>query len=233
MDRETKWERAIEKAEERERRVRRRAVALWIIPVVLVVGLIWLTIAKMRDAKDIVTEVRHEWAHAQQTVDSLLAQQKELAQLLEESAHVARYAVEVDSATVREIATAHRIQGKVLSAILDLRKRDLRWKLGGKTEEDGFDSSGFAVYVLRMFELLPGEYRMSDSRRLREYFAKIDRTELGQGDLIFYSSGYTMFYFRSDRKEFCIGMTPVGIVALDVDFGPEIVEFGRVPYRGP
>ncbi len=51
------------------------------------------------------------------------------------------------------------------------------------------------------------------------------------GDIIFYETGYTMLYFMDARNSpFCIGMTPVGIMTLNIEFGPRIIGYGRVEY---
>jgi hypothetical protein len=42
------------------------------------------------------------------------------------------------------------------------------------------------------------------------------------GDIITYSGGYAMFYFKAAGKEFVIGMTPNGIFALPPDFAQMI-----------
>lgn len=50
------------------------------------------------------------------------------------------------------------------------------------------------------------------------------------GDLVRYGGGgYTMFYFRDSSKagtqrDFVVGMTPFGVIALDMDFGVPIIE---------
>ena len=49
--------------------------------------------------------------------------------------------------------------------------------------------------------------------------------------MIFYDTGYTMFYFSDERGHaFYVGMTTAGIVALEIEFGPRLLGYGKVSY---
>jgi len=46
-----------------------------------------------------------------------------------------------------------------------------------------------------------------------------------------HNTGYTMFLFEDRfRHPFCVGMTPAGIVALEINFGPKLLKYGKVKY---
>jgi len=81
--------------------------------------------------------------------------------------------------------------------------------------------------VLNEFDLI--DTAIYIQRGLMEFLPSTDSPQTG--DLIFYATGYTMFYFRTYEGEpFCIGMTPVGIAPLKIDFGPKILGYGRISY---
>ena len=51
------------------------------------------------------------------------------------------------------------------------------------------------------------------------------------GSVVFYKTGYTMFYFLDTyQKPFVIGMTPLGIASLEPDFA-EVTGYGSPLYR--
>ena len=105
-----------------------------------------------------------------------------------------------------------------------LKEKNIPFKWGGKTESDGFDSSGFAAYVLSRVGALknPEKYY---SGLLQQIFKPPQKPEIG--DLVFYEYGYVTFFLGSGD---CIGMKPSGIVVGPVDFGPKRLGYGRVSY---
>lgn len=120
-------------------------------------------------------------------------------------------------------------QAKLLMFILD-RERT-RWHVGGRSEAEGFDSPRFAAYVLQHESLAdvagalsPSVASAQDAIRL----ALPSEHSPGIGDIVFYSTGYTMFFFTDERgKPFVIGMTPFGVLALEPDFA-RITGYGKV-----
>ncbi len=104
---------------------------------------------------------------------------------------------------------------------------DVSWKLGGMDAQAGFNSPGFAAYMLRKHKLI--NQPLEKARyNLRELLPSV-KTPL-PGDLVFYKQGYTMFYFLDPSgKPFVIGMTPDGILALQLEFA-EVEGYGRVSY---
>ncbi len=125
----------------------------------------------------------------------------------------------------------HPKQFRLLSRIRRMRADRVGWKPDGRSPKEGFNSSSFAAYVLAE-ERIPG-VGSSDGERLREVLPKTETPEVG--DVVFYDKGYTMFYFRDlDGRPFCVGMTPLGIVALELEFGPRLLGYGTVAYEeGP
>ena len=108
-----------------------------------------------------------------------------------------------------------------------MKEREVNWKLAGSSPTEGFDSPSFAAYLLQKHNLLSIPF--SERYNLRELIP--ETTNPVVGDLIFYETGYTMFLFEDRfRHPFCVGMTPAGIVALEINFGPKLLKYGKVKY---
>lgn len=118
-------------------------------------------------------------------------------------------------------------QGDVLQHILQMQSQNVPWKAGGFSPEEGFDSPSFAAYILVNHQLLTlpsPEARYS----LRDILPNTPQPRIG--DLVFYPTGYSMFYFLTESQEpYVIGMTPFGIIALQLKFAP-VLGYGRVNY---
>jgi hypothetical protein len=106
-------------------------------------------------------------------------------------------------------------QVTLLFDILNLSFQDIPFNVNGASLEDGFNSPSFAVYVLQQRGLLPEDYDFN--KKPWEQLPRIRRAD--NGDLVYYESGYAMFYFNKP-VEFVIGMTPVGIISMKPDFAP-------------
>jgi hypothetical protein len=125
------------------------------------------------------------------------------------------------------LSSANLKQEKIILDIFDMKYSGVGWKLNGYSPEVGFDSPSFAAYLLNKHSLV--QIDASQRYRLPDLLPETDNPQ--SGDLIFYDSGYAMFYFR-DRygHPFCIGMTPLGIAALEINFGPKLLKYCRVNY---
>ena len=117
--------------------------------------------------------------------------------------------------------------GYIIEDIFEMKHSGVGWKLGGYSPEVGFDSPSFAAYMLNKHNLL--KIDASQRYRLPELLPETENPQ--SGDLIFYESGYVMFFFKDSYEHpFCIGMTPLGIVSLEINFGPRLLRYGRVNY---
>ena len=96
---------------------------------------------------------------------------------------------------------------RLLSRVLDMRASNTRFSSANKPSV-GFNSPGFTSYVLG---------RVVRGKSLKSLPAT-DTPQLG--DIIRYENGLDMFLLQdSAGVPFVIGMTPVGIAALEPDFG--------------
>ena len=116
---------------------------------------------------------------------------------------------------------------KLILDIISMKMDEVGWKLNGYSPEEGFDSPSFAAWLLNKNKLL--QIEPLQRYRLPEMLQETDNPRMG--DLIFYDSGYAMFYLKDKNGHpFCIGMTPLGIAALEINFGPRLLKYCRVNY---
>jgi uncharacterized protein YoxC len=159
-------------------------------------------------------------------VTELQTQLADTQKALSEAVSLSRYLRPLDYSNAKELVSRFPGSESLLQDLLDLRQRRIKWKPGGQSTQEGFDSSSFAMYVLKQkrapgIELKNGETLAEASHSLYEKLAPT--TQPKTGDLVFYSAGYAMFYFADPREgAFVLGMTPVGITALKSDFAKPV-----------
>jgi hypothetical protein len=129
----------------------------------------------------------------------------------------------------------------LLTEILEQQNRNLKWKAGGASPETGFDSPRFAAWLLErsgvigkdQFAALTSQDTLGAQHGLITKFPVLPNITPSDGDLVFYRSGYTMFYFKDFGRlqnigdpnlipGFVAGMTPFGIAGLDPKFADQI-----------
>jgi len=163
---------------------------------------------------------------------------------LQESTNLLRNARNVTLMDAKQLMSYEPCQARVLARTLELRDQNVRWKVGGVNPEQGFDSPNFAAYVLNSEGLLPEQQLKPEaSAGIAREQARLmtmlpSEGNPSDGDVVFYKTGYTMFYFTGvglqegvplAERGFVVGMTPFGVVALTPDFAQRI-GVGRVDY---
>jgi len=244
----------LERIERREHTARRRALLYSLLPVALTIVLLGYTAWRVQHAQQQVRALEHEAttyttqiaalrndadrykAQAQSLeaqvasyntqVAKLEAQLAEAERKLAQAADLGQYVRPIDFVKAKELASRFPGSELLLLQILELRERGVKWKLGGQSPEQGFDSPSFAMYILRGSQASgvaprPGESLLEASRRLLESLTPTATPRTG--DLAFYPAGYALFYFDDPRDgPFVLGMTPFGITALKADFAKPI-----------
>ena len=219
----------------REKKIRRRSIVYSAAPVILGIGLVIVTYFSLRavntklEAKRLeVTSLEARVETFKNQVSGLTLQVDSLTEKLWQATNFVDRTYEFRWETIKFIASEFQPQAMALEHIMSLQREGVRWRLRGFSPEEGFDSPSFAAFIISNHShhhIDPG-----DRYRLREILPPTDAPHAG--DLIFYDMGYTMFYFRDEHgKEFCVGMTPVGIITLDINFGPRILGYARIDYR--
>lgn len=146
---------------------------------------------------------------------------------LQESTDFLQNTVKVDWNIAKVMYSLYPQPARIFEQLRSLVEQQVPWNATGNSVNEGFNSPRLASYLLQKNNLIQ-----------TSVFERFPRNQLipptGKpqvGDLLFYERGYTMFYFEGPNKEgFCVGMTPAGIVALKVHFGPKLIGYGRVPY---
>ncbi len=124
-----------------------------------------------------------------------------------------RYGHQIDFADAKNLYNTSSPLGELLSKILELQRRNLVFDFANRIEA-GFTSPGFAGYVLQQLGKLPAG--MAPDRALQRLPAA---NEPQLGDIIQYETGFALFYLKDRRgAPFVIGMTPLGIASLNLDF---------------
>jgi cell wall-associated NlpC family hydrolase len=253
----------LERIERREKSARSRGVLYSLLPVALTVVLLGYTASSVRNAQKQVDALKTEATTYTTQIDTfkknaetyktqsqslqgdaedyknqvteLQAQLAEAQKTLSEAVNLSRAVRAIDYTNAKELASRFPGSESLLLDILDLRQRHFKWKLGGQSPQEGFDSPSFAMYILRQkralggIELRPGESLSEASRSL--YNKLPPTTQPRTGDLVFYPAGYAMFYFADPREgPFVLGMTPFGITALKSDFAKP-VGYRQVQWR--
>ena len=238
-----KFDELLKSVETRERRSRRNAIVWMLLPMSAALvffgygswlisstaGQLAASEAKARQYRsriqqlEIQIDARITANHQLESkINALDAELRTTQQQLRESLDLSKYRYPVDSIDLKLIDSEYPREANILDEILRLRERRIGWRLRGKTPEQGFDSPAFAEFILRKFhqdiELGDSENDLiAASRKLYDRLAPVSVPN--PGDLVFYPAGYVMFYFKdAEDKPFVIGMTPVGITALQPDF---------------
>lgn len=161
---------------------------------------------------------QQEIAELQAERDSLQTAIDELGDQIEQSQGLRRYIYKGNmTLTLKELGDP--VAFGLLFDILGYEGSPKRWHPGG-IGPDQFDSPGFAAYILKGQGLVEG-----DLEKIHYSLINIlpPASAPSNGDVIFYESGYTMFYFvDSTNHAFVVGMTPLGVIALEYDFAKRL-----------
>ena len=213
----------LELIEKKERKARFRTVIYSVIPIILALILIIFSGNKIKELNNIKIE-RNNYLRE---TDSLKQTIKKLQVKLDNSTNFVSNLHQVDWATAKMLASKYSKQATLLETIMQMKRENIKWKIGSINPNSGFDSPSFATYIINHYS----KTRIDESKRyeLQKNTETINKPDIG--DLIFYSQGYAMFYFKDQNNQpFCIGMTPAGIISVNVDFGPKILGYGKVNY---
>ena len=203
-------------------------IAAQLLIAVITVAIIMIVGLKIKPLIEKKAELEKTVVKLENTIGGLEKHIHELEVRIEETMVFDRNRYQMDWTNAKSLLSgSDSRQERLILDIIGMKMEGVGWKLNGYSPEEGFDSPSFAAWLLNKNELLRIE--PSQRYRLPEILPETDNPR--KGDLIFYDSGYAMFYFR-DRygHPFCIGMTPLGIAALEINFGPRLLKYCRVNY---
>ncbi|PYR96624.1 MAG: hypothetical protein DMG16_27270, partial [Acidobacteria bacterium] len=161
----------LERIERQEKSARIRAVLYSLLPVALTVVLLGYTASSVRNAqkqvdalktaattyttqidtlkKDAETyktqsqSLQGDAENYKNQVTELQAQLAEAQKALSEAVNLSRAVRTIDYVNAKELASRFPGSESLLLDILDLRQRRIKWKLGGQSPQEGFDSPSF------------------------------------------------------------------------------------------
>jgi hypothetical protein len=169
-----------------------------------------------------VSDLKTKAEEYQKQVIILQVQLEEVNRALEQAEDAFRELTSLDQYKYTEIVRASSYvtetypqQNRILDKMI-YELKNARWKFGGVSLEEGFDSPGFAAYVLENVGIISEPVDMA-SNRLGALLPITNEPIVG--DLIKYELNYYMFYFIDEKGQpFVVGMTPFGVLALRDDF---------------
>jgi hypothetical protein len=240
--------------EDRESRWRRRSVYFSIIPLLLVTAFVAMGVVAVSDSRnDLETltkrvdslravdsfysnhfEVRQTLLRRfQAALDNELARpdfdrarmldlvksyEREDSTLEREARVYLRVIANKQRVDLRDTSTLRMKRGEGKRLLLMLAKlQGIQWQMGGGSPSTGFDANGLIRYVLQKV----------GGRVVRTVS---DTTVIEDGDIVNLVDGHRMFYFNVDDVPFYVGMTEVGVYALDTSFA-EVKSFDIVAYK--
>ena len=205
------------------------------IPLIITIVLIIVSYLTVDDANKKVRDLENQKQNLEITIDNLgdelnhkTDSLKEMNKIMELAINYKDKRYKFNYSIDKQLYSRYPEQTEMLSEIRDLiDAKVIKWHLGGNSIEKGFDSPSFAAYMINRFS----KTKIPDNERyqLREILPP-SGSNPKVGDIVFYEHGYAMFYFEYQDRPFVVGMTPIGLASLTLDFGPKRIGFGRVSY---
>jgi len=161
-----------------------------------------------------IAQLRSELERTQSELD-------EARTFLREAVNLSRWVVPLDMMDEKSL---HRLDSRTAELFETImHERHIQWRLDGRSPSEGFDSPGFAAYILRKAQYNLRSVDPSTNRQVLLASFPEFCSDYNNRCLVFYRSGYVMFRFKIDErngsvKEFVVGMTPQGVTALRPDF---------------
>ncbi|MCF6331722.1 MAG: hypothetical protein L3J11_00445 [Draconibacterium sp.] len=228
-------EKILSKFQAEEKKSKKRMLLYSSIPIILTIVLIVISYLSVDNANKQVQNLETQKQNLEVTINELNNLMRLKTDSLAEMRKVMEMAINYKDKRYsfnfsidKELFSVYPKQTQLLTAMREMIDDEkLKWLLGGNSPEKGFDSPSFATYMINKFAVT--KIDNSNRYKLREVLPKID-SSVEVGDLVFYEHGYAMFYFRYRGKPFVVGMTPIGLTSLTLDFGPKIIGYGKVSY---
>ena len=156
-----------------------------------------------------VTELNSQVAQSQTQIKTLSEQLAASKKALAEALNLEKYVYDLKWGDLKEMYVDYGPASEILGVVENLKNR-VHWGMSN-TAAGGYNSPGFAKLVLQQLNRIPANGDLGNLPR--------DTGAPHGGDIVVYSSGYHLFYFRDRAKrEFVVGMTPFGVVSLNYDF---------------
>ena len=231
---ENQKEQILEKFQKEEKQSRKRMFMYTSIPLIITIILIVISYLTVEDAQNQVAILSEEKQTLETTIIDLNDEIDSKADSLIEMKKVMELAINYkdkrfhfDFSRDKQLYSGFSRQTQMITEMRRMiDDNEIKWHLGGNSPEVGFDSPSFATYLINKYSKT--EVAASERYKLREILPTISNPKVG--DVVFYEHGYAMIYFEYKNQPFVVGMTPIGLASLTLEFGPKIIGYGKVSY---
>ncbi len=224
----------IDKIKLEEKRTVKRMFYYTSIPILITIALVFISYIAVNNANTTVEKLKIDIADLNQKITCLNDELKVKSDSLKKLQEIYVFAInykdkrfQLDYSIDKELFSRYPEEMGILEEIRELlNSNQVKWKLGGSSIEDGFDSPSFAAYLVNKHSrtIIP----KNEIYNLENYLQIKDRPEIG--DLVIFDLGFRMIYFEYRGIPFCVGMTPIGPASLKLDFGPRIIGYRNINY---
>lgn len=225
-----KLEELIKIVEEREKRTRMRSFLYSLLPILVAGVSVFFAIKHVasleKRASDLTVKVsgyEQQVSQLQKRVDTLNGQARNLNAQLRDLRSVTDYSNYKVDFNILDVMKSRRISDSARKLLISItRNQNVKFKINGTLPNEGFDSPGFAAYILKQNKLLNVDPSATVDLLMKKL--PVSDTSSQNGDIVFYKSGYAMFYFRDlqGQGDFVIGMTPLGVLSLKPNFASPV-----------
>ena len=218
---------------EREQRLQRRSMIIAVL--IISFSLLWLYLTNQ-----IVADKRNQIVKSNDQIVQLESKIDSLNQILGNISNLSNYLMDVDFLDIKPLYGVNSKVAEILVKLLMIKNSNPKFKYEATAadsfiNENEYSSPSLMIHVLSINGILRNG--VSNRVELEAFFKSNVVTNIGQyqiGDVIFYETGYVMMYIQLENqlpyKEFCIGMTPLGVLTLRPDFG-KIIKIVRPSYH--
>ncbi len=215
-------------------RYRRRSLLGTLVVTLTLVLFIFLflqySLSMIRDKTDELNKLNGQLSDVQEKLGATKAQLDAATQRIAEAANFVTHVHKLDWENTKLMSVNYLGAAELLQFIEPFVGKVPFSNKNNPT--DGFNSPGFAAYVLSRKTGSPVDVLALKPRNgSLPHPGDLVRYKVGNG------LGYAMFYFvdptPGSQAPFVVGMTPIGIAALDYQFGPAIADILITPFSSP
>lgn len=231
---ENQKEQILGKFQKEEKKSRKRMFMYSSIPLIITIILILISYLTVDDAQTQVAILTEEMLTLETTVSELnneiISKTDSLAEMKRAYELAINYKdkrFHFDFKRDKELFSRYPKQTMMITEMRRMiDANEIKWHLRGNSPDQGFDSPSFATYIINKYSKT--NVATNERYRLKEILPSTTKPKVG--DLVFYEQGYAMMYFEYRNQPFVVGMTPIGLASLTLEFGPKIIGFASIQY---
>jgi hypothetical protein len=215
------------KFQKEEKRSRNRMFIYSSIPLIITIILMLGSYLTVDNAQKQVTNLTEDIVELNREITVKTDSLAEMKKVYELAINYKDKRFSFDFRRDKELFSRYPKQTMMISEIRRMiDSNEIKWHLGGNSPEHGFDSPSFATYIINKYSKT--EVAAGDRYKLKQILPSTTNPKVG--DVVFYEQGYTMIYFKYHNQPFVVGMTPIGLASLTLEFGPKILGYADINY---